>query len=149
MDFDLRLLAELPVGIEALEEASVLEGHCMVARLAARYRSGENTFSSPGEALFGAFRSTDLVGIGGLNVDPYFSDATIGRVRHLYVLPQARKLGVGRALVLCIEDEAQKHFTRVQLQSPTNAASAFYQGLGYTAVVGVQKVSHEKRFGLS
>ena len=149
MDVDLRQLAELPAGIEALEKASVREGYSMIARLVARYRSGENTFSSPGEALFGAFRSADLVGIGGLNVDPYFSDETLGRVRHLYVMPQARKLGVGRELVLCIEHEAQQHFTRLQLQSPNHAASAFYQGLGYTAVVGVEKVSHEKRLGLS
>jgi len=116
----------------------------MVKKLIEKYRSGENDFTSPGEALFGAFKSGVLVGVGGLNIDPYFNEANLGRVRHLYVVPSARNLGVGRAIVSRIEQHAQEYFIRLQLQSPTEAASAFYRSLGYAGVAGVHKVTHEK-----
>ena len=32
-----------------------------------------------------------LVGVCGLNVDPYLDDPSVGRVRHLYVLVAARR----------------------------------------------------------
>ena len=142
-------LSELPAGIDVLLNASISEGFGMVKKLVDKYQTGENDFSARGEALFGAFNSGQLVGIGGLNIDPYFKDESLGRVRHLYVLPSARNLGVGRAIVFNIEQQAKKYFSCLQLQSPNQQASAFYRRLGYTEVNDIAKVSHVKYLGSS
>ncbi|MEM9605168.1 MAG: GNAT family N-acetyltransferase [Pseudomonadota bacterium] len=134
----------LPEDIHALKHASLGEGYGMVRTLVERYHTGENTFSLPGEALFVARREGALVGIGGLNVDPYFNDPLLGRLRHVYVLPGSRQGGVGRALVARIERAAQGHFRKIQLRSPDAEASAFYLALGYRPVSGSPVVSHGK-----
>jgi GNAT superfamily N-acetyltransferase len=61
--------------------------------------SGTNRFNKRGEAIFAASAAGALIGVCGLNVDPYASDPRVGRVRHLYVLSGFRQLGVGRQLV--------------------------------------------------
>lgn len=40
-----------------------------------------------------------IVGVGGVNIDPYTSDINIGRIRHVYVLPAYRQKGVGKELL--------------------------------------------------
>ena len=50
------------------------------------WRTGTNRFDRPDEALFGAWAKGQLVGVCGLNIDPYRGDDRVGRVRHLYVL---------------------------------------------------------------
>ena len=79
--------------------------------------------AGPGEALFGATRDGMLVGIAGLNVDPYFEEPGVGRVRHLYVHPAHRRGGVGRKLTAAIERAARGHFERLQLFTPTESAA--------------------------
>ena len=37
-----------------------------------------------------------MVGIGGLNIDPYLALPDVGRVRHLYVLRKCRGRGAGK-----------------------------------------------------
>ena len=119
----------------------------MLDRLVERFRAGTNRFDLAGEALFGVERSGALVGIGGLNIDPYFEDPTVGRVRHLYVHPDVRATGVGRKLMQAIETHAKGSFLRLQLFTPEKAAGEFYEALGFELLQGVHKVSHAKRFG--
>ena len=69
-----------------------------------------NRFDRAGEALFGGRIDGQLVGICGLNVDPYAADDGIGRVRHLYVWSIHRRLGVGRALVTHVIQAAHGRF---------------------------------------
>lgn len=138
------LIAELPIGLTQLADEARAEGFQMLARLIETFQSGENTFTRLGEALFGAERSGQLVGVGGLNIDPYFADVDVGRIRHLYVHPEARKCGVGRAIVAAIESRSIGRFHRLQLFTPTDTASRFYEALGYLPVSGVRKVSHAK-----
>jgi GNAT superfamily N-acetyltransferase len=140
-------VSELPDGLTGLAEVAHAEGFSMLDRLIDNFRSGENRFDRSGEALFGAEQSGKLVGIGGLNVDPYFNDAGLGRVRHLYVHPAARKSGVGRMITEAIEAHAAGRFTKLQLFTPTEAAAKFYEVLGYAVVSGVEKVSHAKALG--
>src|SRR5207249_6785208 len=70
----------------------------LVRRLADEWATGANRFDRPGEILFGAFIDGRLVGVGGLNIDPYAGDERVGRLRHLYVLSAFRRMGVGRQL---------------------------------------------------
>lgn len=70
-----------------------------VARLRDEWEAGLNRFDATGEALFEALDEIELVGVCGLNPDPYSDDPTIGRVRHLYELPRHRRAGISGALV--------------------------------------------------
>ena len=100
-------------------------------RLVDEWRTGTNRFDQPGEILLGAFTDGRLLGIGGLNRDPYASDARTGRVRHVYVVPQARRSGVGQVLVERIVAEAFRSFERVRLRTMTAEGAAFYAALGF------------------
>jgi GNAT superfamily N-acetyltransferase len=85
--------------LDALIAESEPEGLGFVRRLAEEWTSGVNRFDRPGEVLFVARMAEQVVGVCGLNVDPYATGPTVGRVRHLYVLAACRRLGVGRRLV--------------------------------------------------
>ena len=85
--------------LDALIAESEHEGLGFVRRRAEEWTSGVNRFDRPGEVLFVARLAEQVVGVCGLNVDPYATGPNVGRVRHLYVLAARRRLGVGRRLV--------------------------------------------------
>ena len=71
----LRLLIE-PVtpdepGYIALKTESTALNFNMLRRLEENWERGENRFNAPGEKLLGAFLNGKLVGICGLNRDPF------------------------------------------------------------------------------
>ena len=78
----------------------------LVRRLVDEWRDGSNRFDRPGEAVFGAWVEGRLVGVCGLNIDPYVRDERMGRVRHLYVLTACRRHGVGRLLMARVIEAA-------------------------------------------
>jgi len=90
-------MTTLPDDIAALLGASLAEGHNLVKRLVDEWNDGTNRFDRPGEIALQARLGTKLVGVGGLNRDPYMDDPGVGRIRHLYVSPHARRQGVGRS----------------------------------------------------
>ena len=60
-------------------------GFRFLERLWNDYNDGTNTFNKTGETLIGVFDSEGkIIGIGGLNIDPYTEDHTIGRLRRFY-----------------------------------------------------------------
>lgn len=125
-------LISLPQTLAAMEREAVSEGFGLITRLRQEWESGANRFDREGEALLGAFRADRLVGIGGLNRDPYMSDPRAGRLRHLYVLKDARRAGIGRILVECILGHATGNFDAVRLW--TDRAATFYDRLGFERV---------------
>ena len=96
----------------------------------------------PGEALYAAYAGDQMVGVGGLNVDPYIDDSGAGRVRHLYVLADWRGRGVGRGLMQQIVDEARGHFSMLTLRTFNPDAARFYVAIGFEAVSDVESVTH-------
>jgi hypothetical protein len=48
-----------------------LEQHFNMRRLAENWQSGKNRFNAPGETLLGAFVNHQLVGVCGINSDPF------------------------------------------------------------------------------
>jgi GNAT superfamily N-acetyltransferase len=72
-----------------------------------------------------------VVGIGGLNRDPYFNDSKVGRLRHLYVESVWRRHGIGRLLATQLIHEANQHYQLLTLRTDTSAADEFYQELGF------------------
>lgn len=107
------------------------DGHRFLRRLRDGWASGENRFDRPGELLLTARIDGSLVGVGGLNVDPYAQTPGVARLRHLYVAGHARRLGVGSALVRHIVTAARPHFAIVRLRTDSRDAAAFYARLGF------------------
>lgn len=117
--------------ISALADAANREGYWFVQRTIDEWNSGANRFSLPGEKLFGLMQATELVGIGGLNLDPYTGEKSCGRVRHLYIGQVYRHRGYATLLMDAIINSARINFTVLRLYTDNPAAAVFYQSLGF------------------
>lgn len=131
-----RRLHALPPGFETLVQESAAAGFPALVRLRAAWRADTNRFAGPGEGLWAAESGATLVGICGLNVDPYLQNPTVGRVRRLYVTPSVRRHGVGRSLVEAVIAQAGGRFCRLRVRTTDRGAARFYEALGFTAAEG-------------
>jgi GNAT superfamily N-acetyltransferase len=128
------------------------EGFLFVDRLVRDWTSGSNRFDLGGEQFLYAFAGEILIGVCGLNRDPYLDQDGIGRLRHLYVRECARRRGVASALVRRMLDEAGNTFQVVRLRTATMEAAAFYLWHGFvpvweeTASHAKALLPHEPRF---
>jgi GNAT superfamily N-acetyltransferase len=130
--------------VQPLLLASETEGFTFVRRLVEGYASGHNRFAQPGERLFGAFAAGEMVGVGGLNRDPYWvGETAVGRVRHLYVLPEWRRQGVGQQIMAAIMAHGRGHFQRLMLRTFNPLAATFYLSLGFQATPDAADATHQ------
>lgn len=145
LPIDIQPLSDLSiVEIEPLLRASEAEGYTFVQRLVNGYADGHNRFDRPGERLFGAYALGQLVGVGGLNRDPYLVEETaVGRVRHLYVLPSWRRQEVGQRLMAAIIAQGRLHFQRLTLRTFNPNAAAFYVALGFHPTPEATDATHQ------
>ncbi|MBV8184353.1 MAG: GNAT family N-acetyltransferase [Hyphomicrobiales bacterium] len=120
-------------GLRPLVIEAERQGFDFMRRLVEEWASGANKFEGRGECLLGAFGDGRLLGVAGLNQDPYAKVDAVGRLRHLYVLASARRLGVGSLLVQRILQEARPRFHILRLRATTGAAD-FYSRLGFTSI---------------
>ena len=75
----------------------------------------------PGGVLLVARHGADILGCAGLRLLP----AGIGEVTRVFVLPQARRRGVGGLLLCAVEDTARHHgVTRLRLDTRSDLAEA-------------------------
>ncbi len=118
-------------GFERLLAEASAEGIRFIQRLHDEWTSGENRFDGPGEGLWGCWQNGVLVGLGGVNRDPFAGDEHAGRIRRVYVRPGWRGSGVGSSLVAHLIEHARKAFQRVYLRSESPAASRLYERLGF------------------
>jgi ribosomal protein S18 acetylase RimI-like enzyme len=136
-------LRALPLdGFDPLIVESEEAGLGLVGRLVDEWGRGANRFDRPGEALFAARVGGQLVGVCGLNVDPYAGEGSVGRVRHLYVLSAYRRLGVGQRLVAEVIEAARGRFARLHLRTANPAAARLYERLGFRGASGRSDCSH-------
>jgi GNAT superfamily N-acetyltransferase len=131
-----------PEPLAVLIADSERAGQRFVRRLADEWASGGNRFDRPGEMLFAAWRERQLVGVCGLNVDPYAGVPRVGRVRHLYVLSTCRRLGIGRQLVERIIETARGQFDRLRLRTFNPDAARLYERLGFRRRDDVADCTH-------
>jgi len=125
-------VTELAPGcLEALLAESEQAGSSIVRRLVDEWTSGANRFDHPGEALFALRIEGRLVGVCGLNVDPYSAEPRLGRVRHLYVLSAYRRRGIGRQLVARVIATARGRFDRLRLSTRNPEAAQLYERMGF------------------
>ncbi|MEO1448736.1 MAG: GNAT family N-acetyltransferase [Bacteroidota bacterium] len=133
------MVAILPItkwpiaGFEPLLRASREEGFRFLHRLDTDWISGKNRFEQTGEALYGLFLGDQLIGLGGINLDPYARSADVGRLRRFYILPAHRRQGLGRSLCQHIFDQHQAYFREIRLRTDQKAAANFYTSIGFSA----------------
>lgn len=133
---------------ERLREESQALGFNMLNRLSTHWLDGSNLFSAPGEKLLGAFLGNALVGVCGLNRDPYDETPRAGRVRHLYVSHPVRGVGVGQSLLLSVTQQAHEFFDYLNTHAPKNAFR-FYQRAGFLPVEAHPRITHRLVFAPS
>jgi GNAT superfamily N-acetyltransferase len=124
----------LPRGFELIRHAADGEAYGMLARLKQDWESGANRFDKPGEALVAAFDGTALVGMGGVNHDPFIPDAL--RMRRFYVIPSYRRRGVASAIAAALLNRADAQGRTITLSAPHAEAARFWEALGFVRDVG-------------
>lgn len=136
-------LESLPIDrLKPLVTEADATGFHALSRLLTEWQSGWNRFEQTGEALFIATDGGRVVGVCVLNRDPYLSDPTIGRVRHLYVAVDHRRNTIGTRLVRAVMELVGGHFVRLRLRTGSPDADAFYVSLGFMPVTGEPACSH-------
>ena len=117
-----------------LESLSATEGHVFVERTRDEWLAGVNRFDRPGECFFLAKAAGRTVGMCGVNSDPFVDDPAVGRLRHLYVHPRHRRIGMAEALVNRCLAISSGHFRRIRLRTTNPAADQLYRSLGFQGV---------------
>ncbi|HQV04614.1 MULTISPECIES: GNAT family N-acetyltransferase [unclassified Novosphingobium] len=130
-NFQVSAIDRIDEDLRALVAIAHVEGYAFMDRLIEHWESGSNRFDRPGEQYFIVRKHGQLVAAGGLNRDPYCDKEGIGRVRHVYVAPDARRGGAGTALMVEILSAARGHFTLLRLRTTTDRGAAFYEALGF------------------
>ncbi len=119
-----------------------MEGHSFVSRMVAEWADGSNRFDRVGERAYVALSGERVIGVGGLNLDPYISDPKVGRVRHLYVSAAHRRASVASMLLDRIVEDARVSFSLLRLRTRNPDAAAFYKARGFTEISGAEFCTH-------
>ncbi|MCW2363888.1 MULTISPECIES: GNAT family N-acetyltransferase [Sphingobium] len=144
MDICIDAISLDQTNIDDLAEEAMREGFPFINRLIDEWARGTNRFDAPGELFVGGFVGGRLAAIGGLNDEPYEPAAGRARLRHLYVAPDYRRLGVGRKLLAHILRMAEANWTEVRLRTETARGAAFYEAIGFTPL-NLLAATHEIR----
>jgi len=96
--------------------------------------------------VFGAFRSSELVGTAGFVQREGAKEKHKGLLWGMYVRPDARNAGIGRLLIEAVIDYARHHVELIQLSviSDNHQARRLYASLGFVEY-GVEKNSLKQR----
>lgn len=128
--------------LKQLVVESAGEGFRHIKRLVTDFETGANKFDKDGEALFIAYQSSEVVGVCGLNQDPYMNSKKVGRVRRLYVSKKVRRFGIGRMLMDSVITEARKHYNMLVLKTDNPIADTFYRFIGFSVNINSENDSH-------
>jgi GNAT superfamily N-acetyltransferase len=128
--------------VHGLRDESTRAGYEFIKRLVDDWNSRTNQFSGSGERLWGLFLGPVLIGVAGLNRDPYMEEPSVGRVRHLYILEAHRRKGYATLLMDTLLQRAQQHFAMLRLYTDNADAAMFYEKLGFQKITSF-KASHQ------
>ncbi|WP_242239755.1 GNAT family N-acetyltransferase [Bacillus cereus group sp. BfR-BA-01309] len=127
-----------------LVQESEEEGFNFLKKLISDYENKINTFNKIGECLYGIFQGEKLIGIGGLNEDPYTENNKVGRLRRFYISKDYRRIGLGNLLLNRLLFHAEKYFKVVVLHTDTKQGNAFYTANGFVKGEFYKGSSHFK-----
>jgi GNAT superfamily N-acetyltransferase len=147
----IRRIEQIEVGqFSELLIESLQQQQKFIKRLMDEYQHGINRFDRPGEILMAAYLTDNcgmkdrLIGICGLNIDPFLNDETVGRVRHLYVLSAYRRQKIARQLMAKIVEHAGNYFKLLTLRTDSVEADRFYRAVGFQPTTNIQQATHYK-----
>lgn len=126
-------IADLP-RLRELAGVASAEGFRFLDRFLGDVEADRVQLDATSEFFVAHVEGERLVSIGGVTPDPYVDDVDVGRLRHVYVHPSARRGGLGRALVEHLEERARARYAWLQLRTDTEAAARFYERLGYLPI---------------
>ena len=127
-----------------LVQESKEEGFKFLKKLINEYENELNTFNKSGECLYGIFQGEKLIGIGGLNADPYTENNKIGRLRRFYIAKDYRRIGLGKLLLNKLLSHTEKYFKVVVLHTDTKQGDVFYTANGFVKREAHKGSSHYK-----
>jgi GNAT superfamily N-acetyltransferase len=117
-------------------------GFRFLRRLVEDWVAGRNKFDGPDEVFFAALHGSRIIGVCGLNADPYVAEPGVGRIRRLYVQADYRRSGVGRQLMQAVVTAARGRFRLLRVRTGDEMAARFYEALGFQAAVAGPDCSH-------
>ena len=123
-----------PIGFTQLRAEAQAEGFRHMERLAEEWDSRAQRFQFEGEGLFAGLLNDRLMGVGGVTRDPVLPPEEALRVRRLYVRPEGRRQGVGRALLQRITRQALLFAPAVITNARTPEAAALFEAYGFSPV---------------
>lgn len=127
--------------IEDLVELSLAEGYLFLERLVNEWISGENRFNKGNENLYQIKIDGKVIGIGGINKNPYTDDEKNGRIRHFYIHPKYRRKGIGTELIKTIL--RNQDYEKITLRTDKEEASKFYESIGFIRIKDSITDTHE------
>jgi GNAT superfamily N-acetyltransferase len=134
---------ELRPNFTALLAQAEQRGHEFVSRFYANWSRGNELYAGPDEGIFAAYLGAKLVGIAAIAIDPYLENPAVGRLRHVFVLREARGKGVASALVAkCLERGRCFHAIRLRTGNPD--AARIYERAGFVRI-DLKDASHIRR----
>ena len=111
------------------------EGFQFLDRLVAGMENHTVRLDAADEFFMCVTEQERIVGVGGITPDPYIAEPDVGRVRHVYIYPEARRAGLGRELLVALEQRALRTYGTLRLRTDTPSAALFYEALGYRPIV--------------
>jgi GNAT superfamily N-acetyltransferase len=134
-----------PTFLAKLATHADADGWHMVSLLIAEWNDGTNRFAARGERAYMACSPDgEPIDVGGLNIHPFASDATVGRIRRLYVVRAHRRKGVASALMQKLSTDAADHFKTLHLRTDSVEAATFYESIGFMRIVGDPQCTHAR-----
>jgi GNAT superfamily N-acetyltransferase len=134
----------LPKEFDFLVKASVDEGQSFIKRTKDDWENGKNKFDKHGEVFFLAYQNDQVIGCGGVSIDPYTLDQSVGRIRHLYVHPSFRRKGIARHIIQKCIEAATENFKVLRLRANQKTVDSykFYEAIGFSPVESEEFVTH-------
>lgn len=120
--------------IEDLVELSKDEGFNFLSRLVNEWENGKNRFEGEHEKLYKVELNGKIIGIGGINKNPYSEDEKEGRIRRFYIHPNYRKRKIGTRLIRKIIEDYKLKYQKLTLRTDNEIASKFYESIGFKKV---------------
>src|SRR5690606_38845313 len=93
-------------------------------------------------SVWAAWSGDKMIAIGAQTFDEYDPSPLHRRIRHFYVLPDARRFGVGRALARKLIADAHALAPLLHLRATHALSTAFWEAVGFSRVDGRDDRSH-------
>ncbi|HEV2512325.1 GNAT family N-acetyltransferase [Bosea sp. (in: a-proteobacteria)] len=137
-----RLGEALPGDLPALQGEAAAEGYRFVEGILEEWDAGRYAGEDERNTLLAVYREGVLAAIGAVTPDPYDPAPDLLRIRHVYVRPENRREGVGRALAGALIQQGLALAPRLSLNAADAGASAFWEAMGFSPDRGGTRRTH-------